>query len=101
MKRGSPQALVGGIADFHFRRIEGITVAIDAFVGAESRRSPSLKPALRADIDLTLLLGEGGARKDGKSDRKNQGVQPTSVAFTRTRGGQGRNAGFKHDAPRW
>src|SRR5262249_57101326 len=101
MKRGSPQDLVGGIADFHFRRIEGIAIAIDSFVGAESRRSPDRKPALRTDIDRTLLLREDGAREDGKSDSNNQGAQPAPVAFTRTRDGQGCNAAFKHDAPRW
>jgi hypothetical protein len=71
VKRGAPQDLIGGIADFHFRCIEGIAVAVDAFVGAESCRSPNLKPALRTNIDSTLLLRENGARIDSKSDSKN------------------------------
>jgi hypothetical protein len=101
LKCGSPQNLVGGITDFHFRRIESIAVAIDAFVRAESCRSPNRKPTLRADIDPTLLLREDGTRNDSESDSKNQGVQPTPVALTRARFSQSRNADSKHDAPRW
>jgi hypothetical protein len=60
--------IVGSIADFNFRCIEGIAISIDTLVGADRCRSPSAKRSLRAEIEPTrqptwywLLLREGDA----------------------------------------